>query len=566
MTRRRPVIPLVATSLLAAMVATPLAAQGGPTPRDTTAGYPITDQTVVQACQGCHVRDSTGRMSRISYARKTPEGWEMSIRRMVALNGARLDPNTARAVLRYLADHQGLAPAEMQPGRFEAERRMIDYRYTADTRTETTCRACHSMGRVITQRRDRPEWELLLATHRGLYPDADFQAFRRGGPPPDTGDASHPMDRAAAHLARAFPLRTPEWTAWSATMRAPRLAGTWLLSGAEPGKGSFYGTFTVTPVAGSEQEFTTHATYRYARGGPPVTRNGKSIVYTGFQWRGRSGEATKPDDQAWREVMFVEPGWQEMSGRWFMGAHDEFGMDVSLRRATGSPVIAGISQRGLRTGGAGQEVTLFGANLPQGATPAAVDFGPGITVEGVVRSSADELTVRVAVAPNAALGSRDLVVGNASLRDAVVVYDKVSRIKVTPAAGMARVGGAVFPKQMQQFDAVALHDGYDGKPNTPDDLNLGAVPVTWSLEEYGTTYDDDDIKFVGTIDTAGLFTPNLDGPNTARSGSRNNIGDVWVVATHTPPGEGAKPIKGRAHLLVTVPLYMRWQVDGVPPE
>src|ERR1043166_9572852 len=33
-----------------------------------------------------------------------------------------------------------------------------------------------------------------------------------------------------------------------------------------------------------------------------------------------------------REVMFVEPGWQEMSGRWFTGGYDEIGMDVSLSR------------------------------------------------------------------------------------------------------------------------------------------------------------------------------------------------------------------------------------------
>lgn len=564
MTRRRAGVPCVAAALGVALAVAPLGAQGGTPPRDTTAGFPVHDDAVVQACQGCHVRDSTGRMSRISYARKTPEGWEMSIRRMAALNGARFDPNTARAVLRYLSDNQGLAPAEMQAGRFEAERRMIDYRYTADARTEATCRACHSMGRVITQRRDRPEWELLLATHRGLYPDVDFQAFRRGGPPPDSGDASHPMERAVAHLARVFPLRTPEWTAWSATMRPPRLAGTWLLSGTEPGKGSFYGTVTITPIPGSEQEFTTQATYRYARGGTGA-RRGRSIVYTGFQWRGRSNDAGRPDDQVWREVMFVEPGWQEMSGRWFTGAHDEFGMDVTLRRAAGNAVIAGVSQRGLRTGSSGGELTIFGATLPAGLAASAVDFGPGITVDAVTRSTAEELTVRVSVAAQAALGSRDLVIGSASLRDAVVVYDKVSRVKVTPQAGMARVGGAVFPKQMQQFDAVAVHDGHDGKPDTPDDLQLGPVPVSWSLEEYGATYDDDDIRFVGAIDSSGLFTPNLDGPNPARSASRNNIGDVWVVATYAPPG-GGRPIKGRAHLLVTVPLYMRWQVDGVPPQ
>jgi quinohemoprotein amine dehydrogenase len=112
---------------------------------------------------------------------------------------------------------------------------------------------------------------------------------------------------------------------------------------------------------------------------------------------------------------------------------------------------------------------------------------------------------------------------------------------------------------LQQFEAVGLNNGPDGKPGTPDDLNLGAVDVTWSLEEYSATFDDDDLQFVGTLDAAGLFTPNLDGPNPKRSGNRNNIGDVWVVAElkgSTAPA--AKPLRARAHLLVTVPVYMAW--------
>ena len=55
------------------------------------------------------------------------------------------------------------------------------------------------------------------------------------------------------------------------------------------------------------------------------------------------------------------------------------------------------------------------------------------------------------------------------------VYSRIDGIKVTPQAGMARAGGAVFPKQLQQFEAVAIANGPDGKPGTPDDLQLGTV-------------------------------------------------------------------------------------------
>ncbi|MBA3272147.1 MAG: quinohemoprotein amine dehydrogenase subunit alpha, partial [Acidobacteria bacterium] len=120
-----------------------------------------------------------------------------------------------------------------------------------------------------------------------------------------------------------------------------------------------------------------------------------------------------------------------------------------------------------------------------------------------------------------------------------------------------------FPKALAQFEARAFDNGPDDRPDTADDIDLGIVPATWSIEEFAATYDDDDVKFVGQIDgKSGLFTPNVDGPNPARRGSGNNIGDVYAVATFTPEvmaGKPAKTLRARGHLLVTVPLYMRWE-------
>jgi quinohemoprotein amine dehydrogenase len=134
---------------------------------------------------------------------------------------------------------------------------------------------------------------------------------------------------------------------------------------------------------------------------------------------------------------------------------------------------------------------------------------------------------------------------------------------------MARVGGGpAFPKGYAQFEARAFDNGADGRDDTADDIDLGLVPATWSLEEFAATYDDDDVKFVGSIDAkTGRFTPAIDGPNPARTGQRNNIGDVYAVATYTPDASGGKPAKtlrARGHLLVTVPLYMRWEAIGSP--
>src|SRR6185295_7328657 len=157
---------------------------------------------------------------------------------------------------------------------------------------------------------------------------------------------------------------------------------------------------------------------------------------------------------------------------------------------------------------------------------------------------ADELALEVDVAANAPIGPRDVSVAGAVRPATLVVYDKIDGIKVLPQAGMARVGGAVFPKQLQQFEAIGINYGPDGKPDTADDLDLGLVNVRWSTEEYTATFGDDDLQFVGTLDERGLFTPNVDGPNPKRSGNRNNIGDVWVVAelVNRDAGSAARPV------------------------
>jgi len=529
---------------------------------ELAAGIPITNDLVRKTCSPCHKADDKQRLSRISWRRTTPEGWEETIKRMISLNGLKMEPSDAREVLRYLADNLGLAPEEARPAAFEVEKRMIEYKYTANKDTEDTCTKCHSLGRVISQRRTKSEWELLIAMHRGYYPLSDFQAFRRGGPPqtepgPDgrPPDNRHPMEKVLPHLTSAFPLKTPEWSAWSATMRTPKLAGQWAFTAYQPGKGYFYGITTIKP-AEKEDEFVTETRYVRARSGETFNRSGKAIVYTGFQWRGRSTAGK----ETMREVMFVDRDQHELSGRWFTGAYDEVGMDVTLRRIGRDPMVLGLDRAALQTG-AGREVRIHGANFPGTLSTSDIDFGSGVTVQRVVSVAPDLARVEVRVAKDAVIGPRDVGVAGAYRQAGAVVYDKIDEIKVKPQAGMARVGGIVFPKQLEQFEAIAYSNGQDGKPDTKDDIDLGAIDVAWSVEEYTATFDDDDKEYVGSLDDNGLFTPNVDGPNPKRRNHADNYGDVWVVATLKLPD--GKVIRGRAHLLVTVPLYIRFDQPEV---
>ena len=533
------------------------AAGAGAQPAETDGpGIPVHDETVRQACGSCHQPDDAGRLSRISFRRTTPEGWQQTIRRMVTLNDVALTPETAREVVRYLSNNLGLAPTEALDAAWEAERRSDDQPYD-DPDVEETCIQCHSMGRVISQRRTGEEWSLLMAMHRGYYPFTDFQAFRRGNP----GDGEpQAVDRAVAHLSERFPFETAEWSAWSATMRPPRVGGAWLLRGHAPGRGAVYGRMTITPVAGTQDEFTTDATYTFAHTGRTVERTGRAIVYTGFQWRGRSIPGD-PDDDELREVMFVERGWRTMKGRWFTGGYDETGIDVTLERLGDGPAVAGVHPPSLQAG-ATATVRVHGQNLAA-ASADAIDLGPGVSVLEVTGTTGEWLDLQVQVDEDAATGGRDLVLDQTAVTGALTVYDEVDRIAVTPRAGMARVGGVRFPKQFQQFEARAWHDGPDGEPATDDDLDLGMVDARWSIEEYAVTIGDDDVRYVGDIAADGRFVPAVDGPNVERSGSRNNVGDVWVVATWPPDAGDGDGLTGRAHLLVTVPLYLRWDPTAV---
>jgi quinohemoprotein amine dehydrogenase len=535
-------------------------------------GIPVASEVVRKACAPCHTLDERQQMSRISFQRNTPEGWQAVIRRMVALNGLQIDPATARDVVRYLSNSHGLAPEEVRPAAWDLERRWTDFKYPANADAERTCSACHSLGRVIAQRRTRDEWNLLIAMHRGFYPLVDNQGFRRSGPPPRDPssdgrppDTRHPVEKAVDHLARTFPLKTSEWTAWSATMRPARLDGTWAITGSEIGKGPIYGRMVVRGVPSAPDEFTTEISYLYGATGERVTRTGRTIVYTGFQWRGRSSAAGS-DDDTMQEVMFVDRDWRTIEGRWFTGGYDELGIDVRLERVGAETRVLGASRPALRAGAMGQQVKIYGANLPGALQTSEIDLGPGVTVTTVMEVTPDEATIAVDVAPNAAIGFRDMFVAGASRPRAIAIYDSIDAIKVMPDWAMARVGGVTFPKGLAQFEAHAFDNGVDNRPDTPDDIDLGLVPATWSLEEFAAIYDDDDIKFVGQIDAkTGRFTPNVEGPNPGRKGSRNNVGDVYAVAVYMPEATGgtpAKALRARAHLLVTVPLYMRWEQPG----
>ena len=182
-----------------------------------------------------------------------------------------------------------------------------------------------------------------------------------------------------------------------------------------------------------------------------------------------------------------------MSGRWFTGAYDETGIDVTLTRIGGDPVVLGASVTALKTGATAAAVEDLRRELPARAERRGHRLRPGRQGRAHRQRAARRDRVEVEVAEDAPIGARDLRSPASVKAAALVVYDKIDGIKVTPQAGMARVGGNNFPKQFQQFEAIAYHNGPDGKPDTDDDLEpRPRRPSSGRIEEYTATFGDDD--------------------------------------------------------------------------
>src|SRR5206468_12034401 len=99
---------------------------------------------------------------------------------------------------------------------------------------------------------------------------AGAPAQGRGGREGRGGDNRQPYEKAQDHLATAFPLMSPEWAAWSAAMRSPKLAGRWTIAGYQRGKGPIYGEVVIADRPDMADGFTTGGMFSYVRLGETV--------------------------------------------------------------------------------------------------------------------------------------------------------------------------------------------------------------------------------------------------------------------------------------------------------
>lgn len=555
-------------------------------------GIPVTHSLVMAHCSACHTPDARGHLSRISYMRKSPEGWSITLKRMIRLYDVRVSPDEAKQMVRYLASEHGLTRSEAARGLYESERRVHWSEEQEDEDLQQACSQCHTLGRVFNQQRDEEEWKLLRATHVAYFPLSRRQVG--GGPPPSSEERrffgggggegrrrESPADRAdrvLKKLAEEQPLFSDEWESWSVNEREVPVAGTWTVKAHQVGHGDGVGSAVLKRTAEDEYEVLWHIEFD---SGHRIERTGRGVLYAGYSWRGRSVEpatAAKPAVN-WREVLLLSDDWRGFRGRIFTGGYDEIGIDVELMRHDGTQGVHLVRNRFVTVPAKGVVLDLLGEGFEDGLTAADLHLGAGVRVQAVEVLSATQCRVTVDVDAKASLGPRKVSLGLDPGSAEIFLYDAIDYIRVGPVQGLARIGGIKHPAQTEHFEAIARHRGEDGKPFTDDDIDLMTLPATWALSEFHVREGDDDVQYVGVIDSAtGAFTPGVDGPNPERRWQANNVGDVYVEAVCTvmtpvraesdedkaalrragEPNLVEKTFRARGHLLVTVPLYTRW--------
>jgi quinohemoprotein amine dehydrogenase len=563
-------IPVVSALLVSLGLATALRAEEG---------IPVRSDLVKNACGGCHEQDEKGQMTRISFERKSPEAWELTLKRMVRTGRVQLSPEQAKEVVRYLSNEHGLAPSEARSVFYRAEKRP-QLETPVSEEVGATCNRCHLAAWYLSQRRTKEEWGLLKGMHLGYFPIIEYQTFRGPAPGeqgPDDAPQAQPaaapapapaskdderwrVDRVLDYLAEHYGLDTPEWKEFRSKKGGVDLSGRWLFTTHQPTKGLVSGTVTIEKSADG---YRTRAELRLADG-TADRRTGVGYLYSDLTWRGRS-EGSALEDQ--REVLMLSEDGSELKGRFFRGEYGELGLDVRLVRLGSDARIAGVLPRAvaLTAGSSGTaSISVAGANFPASLQPAGIDLGPGIRVNRIRSQAPERLDLEVEVSADAPAGKRNVRVAGVTAVDAFAVYDSIDYVQVRPQEGLARTGGGAIAKQFIQFEAVGFDNGPDGEPLTADDVELNVVAPAWSLEEYHVRIEDEDLGYVGAIDANGFFTPAIDGPNPERKRATNNMGDVWAVATYTPPG-AARPLRGRAHLIVAPPVYTYWDYKEAFP-
>lgn len=489
------------------------------------ASTPVNAKLLENNCAACH-KQPDGSFSRISGQRKTPEGWQMTIQRMRSQHGLKIDAETQRLIVQYLADTQGMAPAETKEFRYAFDRNTAAQEIAFDGQMTEMCGRCHTAARVALQRRTKEEWRTHIDFHVGQFPTIEYQALGR-----DRDWYKIAVETIAPLLAEKYPLETDAWTQWKAAKK-PDPVGSWVIATSIAGVGPVFGTMTTTNKDGVLQlEGNLQST-----DGKSLPVKGTVNIYTGYEWRG----TLTVGNQAYRQILALSEDGKRLEGRHFAKGQDSLSTVFKAAKVGSGTTILATYPENLKAGKE-QEVLVVGTDIDQLSTSDAkaitaqtkTDFGAKLTLASVAKDTV-----------------LNLKAGDAEAK--LPVYEKLDRLTLEPPYAIARVGGngGTTPPWNVWFQAVGWLNGVDGKPNTDDDVRVGLVKPKWELKPFNEEAEKfKDAEFVGKLDeNLGLFSAGNAGPNPKRVFSTNNAGNMKILADF----EG---IKGEGQMIVTV---QRW--------
>ena len=131
-------------------------------------------EVAVAVCTVCH--DATTVMLK----RDGESGWRQTVERMVVQKGAQITPADMELVVRYLSTQLGPDMSRMQmpgplpPGAVGGGARTVAELKLPDgpgkVLVEGRCAACHDLGRVVSYRRTRAEWDHVTRNMMARFP------------------------------------------------------------------------------------------------------------------------------------------------------------------------------------------------------------------------------------------------------------------------------------------------------------------------------------------------------------------------------------------------------------
>lgn len=119
------------------------------------------------ACSQCHDLQTFLRL------RDGREGWRERVNRMI-LRGAQLLPEQADAVVAYLSRNFGPGMSPMQTIALPPKRALVQRTGSGPSETvalpagdgrdlvQSHCKTCHDLGRVVSARRTKAEWDVVV--------------------------------------------------------------------------------------------------------------------------------------------------------------------------------------------------------------------------------------------------------------------------------------------------------------------------------------------------------------------------------------------------------------------